>query len=150
MSASLSGSGTWKGVVGGGGGVGGRDFIEHINLNSVTANRCLIKGVHITHIHFFFLPGVLRRVSRAQPISWQRQAARSGAGCGLSQGEMFIFQSLLAPSPGLFYCCRFKPFYLFLDSLAALSAKLLPALRFLPSLRLGVVKLQGTREMCKL
>lgn len=51
MSASLSGSGTWKGFGGG----GERDFIEHINLNLVTANRCLIKGVHITHIHFFFL-----------------------------------------------------------------------------------------------
>lgn len=116
MSASLSGSGTREGVV-----VGGeRDFIEHINLNLVTANSCLIKGVHITHIHFF--PGVLRRVSQLSRSLGSARAARSGAGCGLSQGEMFIFQSLLAPSPGLFYCCRFKPFYLFLDSLAALSA----------------------------
>lgn len=119
MSASLSGSGTWKGFGGG----GERDFIEHINLNLVTANRCLIKGVHITHIHFFFSSSWSPQARfPAQAISWQRWAARSGAGRGLSQGEMFILQSLLAPSPGLFYCCRFKPFYLFLDSLAALSA----------------------------
>lgn len=48
MSASSSGSGIWKGGE-------KRDFIEHINLNLVTANSCLIKGVHITHINVFFL-----------------------------------------------------------------------------------------------
>lgn len=55
-------------------GVGGRrkkkrDFIEHINLNVVTASSCLIKGVHITHIHFFSCsPPVHFPV---HPISWQ-------------------------------------------------------------------------------
>lgn len=48
MSVSSSSSGTWKW------GGGERDFIEHINLNLVTANSCLIKGVHITHINFYF------------------------------------------------------------------------------------------------
>lgn len=107
MSASSSGSGTWKG--------GERDFIEHINLNLVTANSCLIKGVRITHINFFFSFSWSPQARfPVHPISWQCRLARSGAGCGLLQGEMFIFQSLLAPSPGLFYCCRFKPSTYFL------------------------------------
>lgn len=130
---------------------GKRDFIEHINLNLVTANSCLIKGVHITHINFFFFFFSWSPQARfpAHPISWQRRPARSGAGCGLLQGEMFIFQSLLAPSPGLFYCCRFKPSTYFLI-LWQRFPRALPALRFLPSPCLGVVKLQGMREMCKL
>lgn len=92
MSASSSGSGTWKG----GWGECRRDFIEHINLNLVTANSCLIKGVHITHIIFFF-PGVPRRVSQRTRSLGSAGLRGAGLAAGFCRGRCLFFSHCWLP-----------------------------------------------------
>lgn len=94
-----------------------RDFIEHINLNVVTASSCLIKRVHIIHIHFF--PAVPRRVS-------QRTRSLGRAGCEerdrlrLCRGRCLFFSHCWLPPLDYFTAADLSPLLIF-DSLAALS-----------------------------
>lgn len=78
-----------------GGGRGGRerekkkrDFIEHINLNLVTANSCLIKGVHITHVNFFSRSPPAH--FPVHPISWQRRLRGAGLAAGCAGGDVYF------------------------------------------------------------
>lgn len=107
MSASLSGSGTWNGVVG-----GERDFIEHINLNLVTANSCLIKGVHITHIHFF--PGVLRRVSQRSRSLGSARLRGAGLAAGFRRGRCLFCSHCWLPPLDYFTAADLSPSTYFL------------------------------------
>lgn len=82
-----------------GSGGGERDFIEHINLNLVTANSCLIKGVHITHINFyiFFFPGVPRRVSQRTRSLGNAGLRGAGLAVGFCRGRCLFFSHCWLP-----------------------------------------------------